>query len=65
MRYEDGVDVLAGHSALLAIPAFVPAFAVVGVVLAIAMRDRRAERREADATAKADTDPDLARRKEN
>ncbi|WP_378733109.1 hypothetical protein [Nocardia brasiliensis] len=65
MRYEDGVDVLAGHSALLAIPAFVPAFAVVGVVLAIAMRDRRAERREAEAAAKEGADPDLAGRKEN
>ncbi len=42
------VDVLASHSALLAIPAFVPALAVVGVVLVIAVRDRRAERREAE-----------------
>ncbi|MEV0245644.1 hypothetical protein AB0H76_03535 [Nocardia sp. NPDC050712] len=46
MRYEPGVDVLADHSALLAIPAFAPAFAIVGVVVYIAMRDRRAERRE-------------------
>ncbi|KIA61632.1 hypothetical protein [Nocardia vulneris] len=38
--------VLAGHSMLLAIPAFVPALAVVGVILVIAARDRRAERRE-------------------
>ncbi|WP_194814927.1 hypothetical protein [Nocardia sp. XZ_19_385] len=49
MRYEPGVDVLADHSALLAIPAFAPAFAIVGVVVYIAMRDRRAERRESDA----------------
>ncbi|GAB2639675.1 hypothetical protein ACWDYH_09100 [Nocardia goodfellowii] len=46
MRYEPGVDVLADHSALLAIPAFAPAFAIVGVVVYIAMRDRRAERSE-------------------
>ncbi|MFC8045624.1 hypothetical protein [Nocardia sp. NPDC057353] len=37
-----GVDVLADHSILLAIPAFLPAFAVVGVVVFIAVRDRRA-----------------------
>ncbi|MFG1791075.1 hypothetical protein [Nocardia sp. NPDC049149] len=60
MRYEQGVDVLASHSALLAIPAFVPALAVVGVVLAIAIRDRRAERREAEQAA----DPESQDRKE-
>ncbi|MFC3962055.1 hypothetical protein [Nocardia jiangsuensis] len=38
----DGVDVLADHSILLAIPAFLPAFALVGVVVFIAVRDRRA-----------------------
>jgi hypothetical protein len=35
------VDFLADHSALLAIPAFAPAIVVVGVVVFIAMRDRR------------------------
>lgn len=35
------VEFLADHSALLAIPAFAPAIAIVGVVLYIAMRDRR------------------------
>lgn len=35
------VEFLADHSALLAIPAFAPAIAVVGVVIWIAMRDRR------------------------
>ncbi|BBY26640.1 hypothetical protein [Mycolicibacterium sediminis] len=34
------VEFLADHSALLAIPAFAPAIAVVGVVVWIAMRDR-------------------------
>ncbi|HET6736743.1 hypothetical protein [Mycobacterium sp.] len=33
--------VLADHSVLLAIPAFAPAVVVVGVVVYIAMRDRR------------------------
>jgi hypothetical protein len=38
---EQHVEILADHSVLLAIPAFVPALAVVGVVVYIAMRDRR------------------------
>lgn len=33
--------VLADHSVLLAIPAFAPAFVVAGVVIYIAVRDRR------------------------
>ncbi|MFI9400612.1 hypothetical protein [Nocardia sp. NPDC052316] len=65
MRYEDGVDILAGHSALLAIPAFVPALAVVGVVLGIAVRDRRAERREAGQPADDATELDPTEREEN
>jgi hypothetical protein len=36
--------VLADHSVLLAIPAFAPAIAVAGVVVYIAMRDRRGKR---------------------
>lgn len=35
------VVLLADHSLLLAIPAFVPAFVVAGVVVYIAMKDRR------------------------
>ena len=35
------VTVLADHSLLLAIPAFVPAFGVAGVIAYIAMKDRR------------------------
>lgn len=35
------VQLLADHSVLLAIPAFAPALVVVGVVVYIAMRDRR------------------------
>ncbi|MFC9962763.1 hypothetical protein [Nocardia ignorata] len=45
MRAEN-IDILADHSLLLAIPAFLPAVALVGLVLFIAMRDRRAEKRE-------------------
>jgi hypothetical protein len=36
---------LAHHTLLLAIPAFAPAIAVVGVVLYATVRDRRVERR--------------------
>ncbi|MFD3463269.1 hypothetical protein ACFWVM_26435 [Nocardia fluminea] len=46
MTRQENVDVLADHSLLLAIPAFLPAVALVALVLFIAMRDRRAEKRE-------------------
>lgn len=39
-RYDE-VVILADHSVLLAIPAFLPAFLIAGVVLVIAVRDRR------------------------
>ncbi|MGW0640496.1 hypothetical protein [Nocardia salmonicida] len=55
MRQEN-VDLLADHSILLAIPAFLPAVALVGVVLFIALRDRRAEKREKEGTESAPTD---------
>ncbi|KAF0844805.1 hypothetical protein [Nocardia caishijiensis] len=49
------VDLLADHSVLLAIPAFLPAVALAGLVWFIAMRDRRAEKRENDdATAESE-----------
>jgi hypothetical protein len=35
------VEHLADHTLLLAIPAFLPAVVVVGVVIFVAMRDRR------------------------
>jgi hypothetical protein len=38
---DPNVTILADHSLLLAIPAFVPAFIVAGVVGYIAMKDRR------------------------
>ncbi|MEU2041849.1 hypothetical protein [Nocardia niwae] len=45
-RTPDGVDVLADHSILLAIPAFLPALVLVAIVVVIALRDRRAEERD-------------------
>jgi hypothetical protein len=41
------IEILADHGLLLAIPAFAPAIAVAGVVVYIAIRDRR---RKGDAT---------------
>ena len=41
MMAEQHIDILAHHALLLAIPAFAPAIAIVGVVLWVAMRDRR------------------------
>lgn len=38
------VEYVAHHMLLLAIPAFAPAVAVVGVILYVAIRDRRAAR---------------------
>jgi hypothetical protein len=35
------IEILAHHGLLLAIPAFAPAIAVAGVVVYVAMRDRR------------------------
>ncbi|MFE9788073.1 hypothetical protein ACFYO7_22105 [Nocardia salmonicida] len=56
MIRQENVDLLADHSILLAIPAFLPAVALVGVVLFIALRDRRAEKREKDGTESAPTE---------
>ena len=44
MTLPPDVIVLADHSVLLAIPAFAPAVVVVGVVVYVAMRDRRRKR---------------------
>jgi hypothetical protein len=41
-------QVLADHTLLLAIPAFFPAVIVVGVVVYVAMRDRRTPDDESD-----------------
>ncbi|MEV0032340.1 hypothetical protein [Nocardia sp. NPDC050793] len=47
----DGADLLADHSILLAIPAFLPALAVVGIIVLVAVRDRRTERREGEQSS--------------
>jgi hypothetical protein len=41
MNAVPDVVILAHHGLLLAIPAFVPAFAVAGVITYIAVKDRR------------------------
>ena len=43
------VEYLGHHWIVLAVPAFLPAVIVVGVILYIAMRDRRAARNESAA----------------
>lgn len=48
------VEYLGHHWIVLAVPAFLPAVIVVGVILYIALRDRRAERDEA-ATGDGDS----------
>jgi hypothetical protein len=48
-----GEVLLAHHVALLAIPAIIPAVVVVGVVLYIARKDRRAEQEERDIIERA------------
>jgi hypothetical protein len=39
--YDQHIEILAHHGLLLAIPAFAPAIAVAGVVIYVAVRDRR------------------------
>ncbi|MFD6105023.1 hypothetical protein ACFWFQ_20395 [Nocardia salmonicida] len=56
MIRQENVDLLADHSILLAIPAFLPAVTLVGVVLFIALRDRRAEKRDKEGTESAPTE---------
>jgi hypothetical protein len=48
------VEILAHHGLLLAIPAFAPAIAVAGVVIYVAVRDRR---RPDDTAHSANSDP--------
>lgn len=47
-------DILAHHALLLAIPAFLPAIAVVAVVIWVAVRDRRTPD-NANTSARKDT----------
>ena len=52
------VEYVAHHMLLLAVPAFLPAVIVVGVVLYVALKDRRGE-----ARGKADQPPGAAEQK--
>nr|WP_089248274.1 hypothetical protein [Rhodococcus kyotonensis] len=48
----ENVVYLADHSVVLALPALIPAFVIVAVVLYVVAKDRRAERNEnADGTS--------------
>jgi hypothetical protein len=49
------LTVLADHTLLLALPAFAPAVVVVGVVVFVAMRDRRNGAGNNDAVTSDDT----------
>ena len=51
MSQAPNVQILADHSALLAIPAFAPAILVVAVVIWVARRDRRLADEEEDEDA--------------
>lgn len=54
---DPDVVYLADHSVLLAIPAFVPAFLIVGFIIFLAVRDRKAEATEnADQAKRCDAD---------
>ncbi len=56
MTRTPDVTLLAHHGLLLAIPAFVPALVVVGVVVYIAMRDRRSDAPHSDRSDASDQD---------
>lgn len=54
----DQVQYQADHTLLLALPAFAPAVVVVGVVVYVAMRDRRRPRQDDESnTASEDGSP--------
>jgi hypothetical protein len=57
MTAAPDVVILAHHGLLLAIPAFVPAVIVAGVIAYVAMKDRR-NRDEAHSTNPGSTDQD-------
>ena len=52
---EPTVDYLADHTLLLALPAFTPAVVVVGVVVYVAMRDRRRRDDAQDSSGRDDS----------
>lgn len=63
MTARNDVVYLADHSVVLALPALIPAFVIVAVVLYVVAKDRRAERQEAEdgaADTAHTTDPDIS-----
>jgi hypothetical protein len=56
-----GVVILADHSILDTAPFFLPAFLVVGVLVAIVVRDRRRQRREEAEEAEEAAEQTVAR----
>jgi hypothetical protein len=57
MTTQPDITILAHHGLLLAIPAFVPAFAVAGVIVYIAVKDRRnRDGTHSEQTGSADQD---------
>jgi hypothetical protein len=57
MMVEPNVVILADHSVWLAVPAFAPAFVVAGVVVYVAVRNRRhRDTTHSDGTAAAGED---------
>jgi hypothetical protein len=56
--HASAVQLVADHSLLLAIPAFLPAVAIVGIVLFVAMRDRREPDDDTHDDETADTNED-------
>jgi hypothetical protein len=57
MTGQASVEILAHHGLLLAIPAFAPAIAVAGVVIYIALRDRRRPHTEKSDASSQDGSP--------
>ena len=51
MTMPSDVQILGDHSLLLAIPAFAPAILVVGVVIWVAVKDRRNAEEDEDSEA--------------
>jgi hypothetical protein len=56
MTAAPDIVVLADHSVLLAIPALAPAFVVAGVVIFIAMRNRRNDGARGENSTASDQD---------
>ncbi|KZF07174.1 MAG: hypothetical protein WBD41_00785 [Rhodococcus sp. (in: high G+C Gram-positive bacteria)] len=65
MTPSGNVIYLADHSVVLALPALVPAFVIVGVVLFVVARDRRAERNEGSASDSESDGADTSNREES